>query len=1287
MPSKTLENTKAPASTRGKLGPFEHRGVRALFLYVTVALVTFAVFQSVGRFAFSALSFYADELTSVTRGLGVQIEGLDGSWSGFNPVLRATRVVFAGGHADQVDIELDVFESLYRGAMIPARVRANKVFLDVVQTESGWQLRGLQIGQEVPDIAAAIRHVDELRVAGDVLLTDRQGRSAPLSLELVLLNRGLRHFGEIKLKTRADRALHASLWEQDELIFFSEKARHIQANGALELPEALIGQAAVAVKGIDISWSESKERGYGEVKARAEKVLIPGEKLSIDVDLAARVRKRLDRLDGLVDVMSLRPTGASKPNIDLSGTRAQLLLSDTPALPSLQVWHAGLDLAGATRFGASVTNPANVVGRWIRGLNARGRFNNIHLFAEFSEGSRGFGFAGTIVDLGLDGYRGAPALMGGQGQLWGDGRAFAMQLNTAHSKLQFPKLFTDTWDMDYLQGMVKAWVGPSYFAMRGSGMKTRIGESNIAGSFSLTRPDPRHEQRLALQLQVDGAEVLAAKSFVPYKIPEKLSDWLAEGPQAGRLSKVTFAYQGQFRVRPGELGRRLELEADIAQGTVRYDSKWPVINDLDGHVHVAGRETRVSVERANSLGLAVADSQVVLVNNGTYARVGLKASGEGEQLLDFVWSSPLSETLNFVTENWRSSGSLALSGQLLVPIRKEVSPALAVDFDFDLSGLDLEIPEYRVSPSQLQGRGQFSLPHNLTGAFTGALFDHPARFEVTNTDEWVRFDIDGRGAHSDVYQLIDSSPIDVIRGEFDFDSVLSIAMTPDRVTNVALQTDLVGLTMSLPAHLAKSAEEGSSSEVEVHFMDDYQMVSWRYKDTQGWIHYGDDVNRGAIGINAAPPTTDHDQQAIVIGGELESFRLSEWVSKEGEAEVALPIDWKISAFKIGRLFIDELEFREIVLSGEQAGDDVRFAFESPDLTGVVIVPTIEPMRVDLRHLRVPAIAESSVTLTESPESVAVYDPIDVSVGYSLPRAEVTVGLLHLGDEPFGSWHFTIIPGDDHVVFDNLDVQVNGVHIDDAYLNWDLAENISTFRGGVMLDNLAETLPLWDYTPVLETSSAGLIADAQWYGSPANVSLVGLSGGLEFTAEDGRFLDVEAGGGLRMMSLLNFSNIVKRINLDFTDVTQEGIGFDNIKAKVSLAEGNLKFIERMIVEGSSSSFQVGGNVNLHTGDLDNEMIVTLPVSDSLPWYGVYLALANPLAGIGVLVGERVLRKPLRAFSTAKFEVKGTLDDPEVKFVGLWDQSISEPDPETPAPLSAVDEGLINSERHDNTSTQP
>ena len=77
-------------------------------------------------------------------------------------------------------------------------------------------------------------------------------------------------------------------------------------------------------------------------------------------------------------------------------------------------------------------------------------------------------------------------------------------------------------------------------------------------------------------------------------------------------------------------------------------------------------------------------------------------------------------------------------------------------------------------------------------------------------------------------------------------------------------------------------------------------------------------------------------------------------------------------------------------------------------------------------------------------------------------------------------------------------------------------------------------------------------------------------------------------------------------------------------------------------------------------------MTLPVSNSLPWYGVYLALANPLAGLGVLVGERVLRKPLEQFSSAKFTVTGDLDDPQIKFVSLWDQSMKEVESAPDAP---------------------
>ena len=148
-----------------------------------------------------------------------------------------------------------------------------------------------------------------------------------------------------------------------------------------------------------------------------------------------------------------------------------------------------------------------------------------------------------------------------------------------------------------------------------------------------------------------------------------------------------------------------------------------------------------------------------------------------------------------------------------------------------------------------------------------------------------------------------------------------------------------------------------------------------------------------------------------------------------------------------------------------------------------------------------------------------------------------------------------------------------------------------------------------------------------------------------------------------------SALAKRINkFDFSDIVDEGMSFERLSAKVSVGQGEMVFTERMILESPSSSFEFGGRVNLRSEALDNEMVVTLPVSNSLPWYAAYLALANPVAGLGVILGEQILRKPIQQFSSAKFAITGTLNDPEVKFVSLWDKSMKAvPQPGSLAPV--------------------
>ena len=54
--------------------------------------------------------------------------------------------------------------------------------------------------------------------------------------------------------------------------------------------------------------------------------------------------------------------------------------------------------------------------------------------------------------------------------------------------------------------------------------------------------------------------------------------------------------------------------------------------------------------------------------------------------------------------------------------------------------------------------------------------------------------------------------------------------------------------------------------------------------------------------------------------------------------------------------------------------------------------------------------------------------------------------------------------------------------------------------------------------------------------------------------------------------------------------------------------------------------------------------------------MYVSLANPVTGLAVLAGQQMLKKQIKQFSSAKYEVSGPWDDPEVKLVGIWNDNM-------------------------------
>ncbi len=1249
---------------------------RPTFVFVTFLLILLAATQATGRVAMQVLHIYEPQIGAVLAGQNISLQGMRGDWRSFNPIVTVDRVAFPGGELTGVALELDTLESIVRSAWVLRHGSAADARLALERTPEGWRLKDMPAGEQTFDVTNLIEHSDELRAA--VQLELHSDVVSTVGADVHLINVGGNHFAELSVRSpQAAEPLVARLWRSDDIPGWKEPGFHAEAGGTLVVPEALGELAGMTLNVERVRWSEAARAGGGELRLSVDEIVVPGVAEPLALAVGLKGQRREDMVEAMSTELAVtageerfglgplylqgvipRETSALEAPLEA----ATELIDPTPPQPMLHAWLAELDLAAISGFFDRHLGNWEPAGRWVRALALEGTISNVHAYVDPEMGA---GYKASFAGLTMQGYKGAPTVDGAQGQLWGAGRSIAAQLNTPEVDVQFPDLFHQSWQMNDLQGVVKAWVGQGYFALRGSHLRARIGESTVAGAFAVTRPDPRYEQRVSLHINVDSVDMDTARTFVPYKIPDELAEWLDYGPQAGQLNGARFAYHGQVHTRPGELGRRIELASDISRGRVRYEPDWPLVGDIEGRVHVAGLDTRINVTRAQTRAVRMTGGSVTLHNNGDYVSASLDADTEFAALLDFVRNSPLQADLTFIEPDWDGRGPLTLKGDLLIPIKQDRSPELAVDLAFRMNGVALAMPGYRTELDGLRGGGTFSLPHHLKGEFTGMLFERPAEFAVDHEPDWLRFDIAGTATPEDAYALIEFDGEVPVTGEFGFDSVLSVAMTDFGITNIAVTSDLVGLGINLPAQFSKEPQLAAPSELDVQFLSDYQSVAFRHKNVQGWLHYGDEIERGALGVDATPPMTAQDEKAILISGNMPQLVLSEWVSDEGDSAVSLPLDWRIQKLRVDQFVIDELTFDELVLDGYQSGEEVGFEFSAETLKGNVLLPAIGLMSINLDYLRLPVSEDDYDAHPGAPEE----DPLSVEMAESLPAAKVNIAQLDLGEEPFGSWRFVMQPEENRVAFSDFGADVNGVHIEGGALSWDLARNESAFDGLIKLDDLAETLPKWDYAASVSTDTANVTADVVWPGSPANVNLLGTTGNVDFIARDGRFIEVAPGGGVRILSLLNFTKITNRMNFDFSDVVGEGVSFEKVEAKVGLDAGYLRFPEPMFVDSSSGNFQVGGSVNLHSGELDNEMIVTLPVSKSFGWYGVYLSLANPLAGLGVLVGERVLRKPIEQFSTAKFAVRGTLDEPEVSFVSLWDTQMKE-GAETPSEQDAA-----------------
>jgi len=198
---------------------------------------------------------------------------------------------------------------------------------------------------------------------------------------------------------------------------------------------------------------------------------------------------------------------------------------------------------------------------------------------------------------------------------------------------------------------------------------------------------------------------------------------------------------------------------------------------------------------------------------------------------------------------------------------------------------------------------------------------------------------------------------------------------------------------------------------------------------------------------------------------------------------------------------------------------------------------------------------------------------------------------------------------------------------------------------------------WEKPYMIENRRAEFQEELIWPGAPGEFALAALEGEVDLVLTDGSFKrGAGAGEGiLRLLSLVNFDTLARRLRLDFSDLYKSGLAYDQVKGRVEFRDGHLYLADPLQVQGPSSRMQLAGIINLRDETIDARLIATLPVAGNLTFLA---ALATGLpAAAGIYLVSKLFRKQVDQATSVSYRIQGDWDKPVMRFDRLFESEAS------------------------------
>lgn len=1241
-----------------------------------LVLVLMALYVSLGRELAPLVAEYrADIETKASDALGMplQIGRLEGSWSGFAPILLAHDVTVGAGtnalRLDNVRAVPDLWASLLARQVRIAHLELNGLKISLKEGADGqWALEGLPVRQDQPmdpeQLLNSMQTVEQLSVL-DSQVTLQPLDHAPMTLTYVGLN----------LKTGASRQrLDARLTLPDGQPVAMSLHTRIRANAWKD------GQAEAYLSLPQSDWSKwlpgrvTRQWNFSEIKAGGELWLNWGE----GAVQSAAIRLNAPQLKGAyaerkpIEIHNLALNGYFQRSaqgavvtldslaMNLGDTRweTHLQLKQTEATDKTEeLWHLQadrLDLTPLTPLINALGPLPEGVATAVDKLKVTGALRNVlvDLRPNATDDTK-FSFAANLERVGFDAYHGAPAARNVSGSISGDLGHGELRMDSKDFSLHLDPIFAKPWQ--YLQANARlTWkLDQEGFTLIAPYLKVLGEEGKIAGDF-LIRLHFDHTQEDYMDLRVglvDGDGKYTAK-YLPQVLSPALDEWLRTAILKGAVDQGFFQYQGSLNHGAEDTARSISLFFKVHDAELAFQPGWPHVSKVSGDVFIEDSGVRILASKGQLLDTQVSDIYVNIPHAPAGQNVHLFldggfAGGLGDGL-KILQQAPIGTADTFA--GWEGEGDLQGKLKLDIPLAKGELPKILVDFKTAKARLKLAEPTLELT--QLKGDFRFDSSKGLSGQNISArAFDKPVSAQIfaDGSPGKLNTRVSASG-QVEVKKLTDwlnvTQPLPV-SGVVPYQLQLNLNGADSQLM---VSSNLKGVAVDLPAPFGMAADVGR---------DTVFRMTLQGQERRYWVTYGELANF----TFAAPPGNFADgrgelflgsgdavlpaSKGLRVSGVLSELDVGPWkdlVDKYAGQDPGGSAKQLLSGadFKVGKLsgFGTTLDQASVQLTRKPSVWALQL--DSQQAKGSVNIPDAKaaPIAINLQYVKLPAPDPTVLADENSPDPLVSVDPTKI------PALDITINQLFQGNDLVGAWSLKVRPTAKGIALNTLDMGLKGILLQ-GNGGWEGTPGATSswYKGRISGKNLADVLKGWGFAPSVTSEEFHMDVDGRWPGSPAWLATKRFSGSLDASLNKGQFVEVEGSAqALRVFGLLNFNSIGRRLRLDFSDLFGKGLSYDRVKGLLVASNGVYVTREPILMTGPSSNLELNGTLDLVGDQVDAKLLVTLPLTNNLPIAALIVgapAIGGALFLIDKLIGDRVAR-----FASVKYTVKGPWKEPKI-----------------------------------------